>query len=160
MKKHMIATAVVLLLVGIGTSYAQTAARVEYRDGRIGLAVVLGDLPIRVTPAQPRTSGWIAADVGPVRAWMGTARPNWSRQVLRKNELQRMLGKDTVRMLERHARSIGLRGPLQGRWYRVDRRTVMLEVTVRGAPVAEFHDHSNNGIFERMYLARSPRPYR
>jgi hypothetical protein len=160
MNRHMVSMAMVLLLGVAGTADARTAARVEYRDGRIGLAVVIGDLPVRVIHQQPRAAGWIAADLGPTRVVVSKGRPAWTREALRKNDLQRQLGKSTVRMLERHARSIGLRGPLRGEWYRIDRRTVVLEVTVRGAPVAEFYDYGGNGVFERMYLARAPRPYR
>jgi hypothetical protein len=161
MNRHMAGAAMmVLLLAGVESVEARTAARVEYRDGRIGVAVVIGDLPVRVVHPQHRGVGWVAADLGPARMWKGPGRISWRQEVLRSKELRRLLGRDTVKMLERHARTLRLRGPIQGQWYRADRRTVVLEVTVRGAPVAKFYDHGSNGVFERMYLARSPRPHR
>ncbi len=157
MKRHLmhqtLGVAATLLLISVVSVEAKTAARVEYRDGRVGVAVIAGDLPVRVVHPQPRAIGWLAADIGPVRVMVGTSRPYWSRQPLQRYELRHLLGRDTVRMLERHARTIGHRGPLEGRWYRANRHTVVLEVTARGAPVATLHDRGANGVFERIYLA-------
>jgi hypothetical protein len=160
MNRHVVGAALVLLLAGVDSVSGQTAARVEYRDGRIGVAVAIGDLPVRVIHPQARARDWVAADWRPARVWMGAGRPYWGREVLRKNDLRRLLGKDMVKMLERHSRAIGLRGPIQGHWYSMDRRTVLLEVTVRGAPVAELYDYGGNGVIDRVYLARVPRHYR
>jgi hypothetical protein len=160
MNRHMVGTALVLLLAGVESVNGQTAARVEYRDGRIGVAVAIGDLPVRVVHPRTVAGGWVAANPGPVRVVVNAGRPHWGREILRRNDLRHLLGNDMVRMLERHGRAIGLRGPIQGQWFRLDRRTVLLEVTVRGAPVAELYDYGVNGRFERVYLAQAPVHYR
>ena len=162
MNRHMVGAAVIaLLLAGVASVNAQTAARVEYRDSRIAVAVSLGDLPLHVVRAQPRPVGWVAVNMGPARMWFGPDRTLYRRTLLDRRDLRRLLGRDTVRMLERHARHLGLRRPVQGRWYRVDRRTVVLEVTSRGAPVAKLYGHGGNGVFERMFLASAaPRYHR
>lgn len=157
MNRYMISTMLVLLMAGVETVNAQTAARVEYRSGRINLSVDVRDLPVRVVHTRPPLrAAWVAADLGPVRLLVRSTHPDGVRGTLHRNELRRLLGRDMVKRFERHARSLGLRGPLEGRWYRLDRRTVMLEVTSRGAPVAALYDHGRNGIFDRVDLARPP----
>ncbi len=160
MNRYAVGAALVLLLAGVDSVNGQTAARVEYRDGRIGVAVAMGNLPARLVHPRTRAVGWVAVDRGPARVWVSAARPYWGPETLRRNDLRRLLGNDMVRMLERHARAIGLRGPIHGHWFRVDRRTALLEVTMRGAPVAELYDYGGNGVFERVYLARAPVHYR
>jgi hypothetical protein len=160
MNRFVVGAALVLLLAGVESVSGQTAARVEYRDGRIGVAVAIGDLPVRVVHPRTVAGGWVAANRGPVRVVVNAGRPYWGREMMRKNDLRRLLGNDMVRMLERHARAIGLRGPIQGQWFHLDRRTVLLEVTVRGAPVAELYDYGGNGYMDRVYLARAPGHYR
>ncbi len=161
MNRRMVGAALIaLLLAGVESSNAQTAARVEYRNGPLGLAVVIGDLPVRVVRPLPRPVGWVAVDMGPSRGWLERGQPAWRKASLDRRDLRYLLGNDTVKRLERHARNLGYRGTLEGQWYRVDRRTVMLEVTMRGAPVAKFYDHGNDGVFERMFLASPSRPYR
>jgi hypothetical protein len=160
MNRHVVGAALVLLLAGVDSVSGQTAARVEYRDGRIGVAVAIGNLPARVVHPGARAAGWVAADWAPSRVLVSPGRPYWGREALKRNDLRRLLGNDMVRMLDRHARAIGLRGPIRGQWYQLDRRTVLLEVTVRGAPVAELYDHGGNGYIDRVYLARAPGPYR
>lgn len=160
MNRHMVGAALVLLLAGVDSVSGQTAARVEYRDGRIGVAVAIGNLPVRVVHPRTRAVGWVAADWAPARVVVSTGRPHWGREVMRRNDLRRLLGNDMVRMLERHARAMGLRGPIQGQWFQADRRTVLLEVTVRGAPVAELYDYGGNGYIDRVYLSRARGDYR
>jgi len=157
MNRYVVSMALVLFLAGGETLAAQTAARVDYRGGRIGVSVAIGDLPVRI---QPRVSagvgamGWIAADWGPVRVWMERGRPTWSREVLDRRDLRYMLGKETVKRIERHARDLGLRGQVEGRWFRADRYTTLLEVAVRGVPVAELYDYGSDGRIDRILLTR------
>ena len=161
MNRYLISTMLVLLMAGMETVNAQTAARVEYRSGRINLSVGVRDLPVHVVQPRPMLgAGWVAAELGPVRLLVRQTHPYGFRETLHRNELRRLLGYDTVRRFERHARALGLRGQLEGRWYRIDRRTVKLVVTVRGAPVATLYDFGSNGIFERVYLASPPLRYR
>lgn len=161
MNRHMIGAAVIaLFLAADAPVIAQTAARVEYRDHRIAVAVALADLPLRAVRTQPYTCGWVTANLGPLRMKLLPGQPAWRQTLLRKKDLRQLLGPDTVRMLERHALFLGHRGPLQGQWLCVDRRTVVLEIMARGAPVAKFYDYGGNGFFERMDLASAPRPYR
>lgn len=134
MRMHTGIMALGLLLAGGGAAEAQTAARVEYRDGRVGVAVAIGDLPFRVRVDDPRRDH--------VR----------SRYVVDRGELRWLVGKDGVKSLDRHARRLGLRGPMEGRWYRTGRRSAVLEVTVRGAPVADLVDVDGDGEVDRFLL--------
>jgi len=155
MNRYMVGMALGLLLAGVDSVHGQTAARVEYRDGRIGVAVAIGALPMRTAHARTPAMGWVAADWGPARVVMASpARPYWGRETLRKVELRRLLGKDMVKRLEQHGRALGLRGTIEGSWFRVDRRTVMLDVTMRGAPVAELYDYGADGYIDRVLLVR------
>lgn len=170
MKRYAWGLALGLVLADFGTADAQTAARVEYRDGRVGVAVAIGDLPVRVRPA-PVVRGGGPTEVrwAPVTVWapgrvvvpgarvvVHAGRGGWHRDALRKNELRDLVGRDAVRTLERHARTLDARGPMEGRWYRADRRTVLLEVTVGGDLVGEFVDHGADGTLDRFYLAEVP----
>lgn len=152
MNRHLVGMALSLLLLGIEPAEAQTGARVEYRNGRIGVAVAIGDLPAYGAHPRYRTAGRVAVNWGPVRVLARNRGAYWTRTTLRRNDLRQLLGRETVRRLDRHARAIGLRGPMHGDWYRIDRRTLMLEVTVRGAPVAEMYDYGGDGYMDRMYL--------
>jgi hypothetical protein len=156
MNRYTVGMAMGLLLAGVESAGGQAAARVEYKDGRVGVAVAIGDLPVRVAHARFPVGGWVEAGWGPVRVVLGAERPYWTREVLRKNELRHILGNDLVKTIERHGRNLGYRGPLEGRWFRVDRRTVMLEVTLGGGPVAEAWDYGSDGVLDRIMLA--PRP--
>jgi len=152
MNRQLVGMALGLLLLGIEPVEAQTRARVEYRDGRIGVAVSIGDLPVRVAHPRVRTAGRVAVNWGPVRVVAKTRGRYWTHSSLRRKDLRYLLGKETVRRVERHARAMGLRGPVQGAWYRIDRRTLMLEVTVRGTPVAEMYDFGSDGYIDEVYL--------
>lgn len=163
MKRYAVGMALGLLLADFSPVDAQTAARVEYRDGRVGVAVAIGDLPVRVQPAPVyRAGGRVEVRRAPVAVWAPTVmvraggRPSWTREVLRKNDLRYLVGRDAVRTMERHARTLDARGPMEGRWYRADRRTAILEVTVGGDLVAEFVDHGADGTLDRFYLAEVP----
>lgn len=96
--------------------------------------------------------GWVTAEWGGVRMWRMGDRPVWSRDVLRKQDLRYLLGRETVRRIEWHARDMGISGPLAGRWFRAGRYTTLLEVTVRGIPVAELYDYGNDGFIDRIFL--------
>lgn len=170
MKRYAMGMALGLLLADFSPAEAQTAARVEYRDGRVGVAVAIGDLPVRVRPATVyRPGGWVEMRWEPVGVWapgrvvvpgarvvVPAGRGAWHRDVLRKNDLRDLVGRDAVRTMERHARTLDARGPMEGRWYRADRRTVILEVTVGRDLVAEFVDHGADGTLDRFYLAEVP----
>ncbi len=156
MNRYTVGMMMGLLLAGVDSAHGQAAARVEYRDGRIGVAIALGDLPVRVARARTPALGWVAAEWGPVRVVYAPERPYWNREVLRRNELRRILGNDMVKTMERHGKNLGYRGPLEGRWFRLDRRTVMLEVTLGGGPVAEAYDYGSDGTLDRVLLAVHP----
>ncbi len=79
---------------------------------------------------------------------------------MHRNDLRNLLGKEGVKRLERHARTLGLNGPIQGRWYALDRFSAVLEVEVRGVPVAELHDYGRDGFIDRILLAQPPRSAR
>ena len=152
MNRQVLGLATVFLLAGAGAAHGQASARVEYKNGRIGVAVAVGDLPVRVRTRPSAPALWIAADFGPVRVWATPGRPFWRREVLNRNDLRDLVGRETVKGIERHAKALGLRGPLEGRWFRMDRYSVMLEVAVRGVPVAELHDYGSDGLIDRVLL--------
>ena len=159
--RHALLTALGMLMVGYGSAEAQTAARVEYRDRNFGIALAIGDLPLRVyAPRAPRAvwteTVWRPARV--VRTYH--ERPSWTQGSLNRGELNRVLGKDMVKHIDRRAKAMGIRGPMQGRWYRTDRQTVMLEVAVRDVPVAEVYDFGGDGTMDRTYFAEGPDYYR
>lgn len=155
MKRHVLIAASVLLLTGFESAYGQTAARVEYRNGNIGVAVSFGNVAASLMQFQPRPVRWVDAGWRPVPAGMQTGRRDWRQKFLRKNELNQVLGHDMVKMIERHAKTLGLKGAMQGRWFRIDRRAAVLEVTVRGAAVARLYDDRGNGIIDRVHLVEA-----
>ena len=152
MNRYVVSMALALLVAVGEPVTAQTAARVEFHTEGFGVSVAIGDLPVRVRPHASTAVGWVAADWGPVRIWGTGARPMWRRDVLRKQDLRHLLGKETVRRIERHARDMRIAGPVEGRWFRVDRYTTLLEVTVRGIPVAELYDYGSDGYIDRVFL--------
>ena len=158
MNRHVVSMALTLLLFAGGQLNGQTAARVDFRTEGFGVSVAIGDLPYRAHPhALPAegwvsAEGWVAADWGRVRMWGVGGRPVWTRDVLRKQDLRYLLGKETVRRIEWHARDMGLAGPMEGRWFRTGRYTALLEVAVRGIPVAELYDYGVDGYIDRVYL--------
>jgi hypothetical protein len=157
MNRYLVGMALALLLAGSDALAGQTAARVEYRNGRIGVGVAIGNLPVRVSPHGPVARGWVAADWGPVRISMVSRRPSWTGRILDRQELRYALGKETVKRIERHARNLGIRGRTEGRWLQVDRNTLMLEVTVDRFPVAELYDYRGDGFIDEMFLTGPPR---
>jgi hypothetical protein len=78
-------------------------------------------------------------------------------RTLHKQELKYFLGKHTVKRIEKHAKRMGIRGQTRGRWFRVDRNTSMLEVTVDRIPVAELYDYRNDGHIDELFLKGPPR---
>lgn len=108
----------------------------EYRNGRLGVAVSVGDRP-----------HWDRASL--------------DRASLNRGELNQILGNETVKRIARHGRDLGARGALRGQWYQVNRRSAVLEATVGGYPVAEAYDYGGDGYVDRVIFAReSVRPRR
>ncbi|MGD2120831.1 MAG: hypothetical protein PVJ76_03765 [Gemmatimonadota bacterium] len=159
MNRYLVGTALALLLAGGDALAGQTAAQVEYRNGRIGVGVAIGRLPVRVGPHSPAARGWVAADWGPVRIRIASRRPSWTGRTIQRNELRFLLGRETVKRIERHARGLGIRGPTRGQWFHLDRHASVLEVTVDRVPVAELYDYGNDGSIDELLLT-DPRRYR
>lgn len=181
MNRYMVGMTLGLLLLGIEPVESQTGARVEYRSGRVGVAVAIGDPPVRAAhprirvpargaPGHGRVSGRVvrsrtgvagslAVDWGRVRLVLDAGRPYWRPGLLKQNDLRRLLGKGTVKRVERHARFLGLRGPLRGQWLRLDRRTMVLELTTRGRLVAELYDYGMDGYLDQLFLVDPSGPY-
>jgi hypothetical protein len=90
----------------------------------------------------------------PVRVRTDSRRGYWNNQLVQRKELRYLLGKDQVKAIERHARSVGARGRTQGRWLRADDWARVLEVTVGGMAVAELVDYRNDGFFDEMVFLR------
>jgi len=157
MNRYMVGIALALFLAGNDAAAGQTTAHVEYRNGRIGVGVVIGGLPVRVSPHGQATRGWVAADWGPVRMSVVSRRPSWNQGTLDRHELRYLLGKETVKEIERHAKRMGVRGRTRGHWLRVDRTTTVLEVTVDRIPVAELFDYGNDGLIDQLFLTQPPR---
>jgi hypothetical protein len=158
--RYSMGMALVLLLAwGDGLS-GQTTAQVEYRNGRIGVGVAVGHRPVRVGPHGPAARGWVAADWGPVRIRIASRRPSWTGRTIHRKELRYFLGRETVKRIERHARSLGIRGKTRGRWFHIDRSTSVLEVTVNRIPVAELYDYRNDGYIDELFLTGPPRSAR
>jgi hypothetical protein len=160
MNRFMVGMALALLLVGMDPLAGQARARVEYLNGRIGVGVAIGSLPVRVSPQSRTARGWVAADWGPVRMTVVSRRPSFAHGTLKKNDLRHLLGKETLKRLERHAKEMGLKGPISGRWFPLGRATMLLEVSVRGVPVAELHDYGNDGFIDRVFLTQVHRTAR
>ena len=161
MNRHMVrysmGMALALLLASADAMAGQTTAQIEYRNGRIGVGVAVGRPPVRVGPYGPAARGWVAADLGPVRIRIASQRPSWAGRTLHRNELRYFLGKKPVKRIERHARSLGIRGKTRGRWFHVDHSTSVLEVTVNRIPVAELYDYGNDGYIDELFLTGPPR---
>jgi hypothetical protein len=156
MKRTTVVMALGLLLADFAHAEAQTAARVEYRDGRIGVAVAIGDLPQRVYAPRTRDLGWYEVAWRPAPVVVHAGRPHWVRESLNRGELNRVLGSRTVSDIARHGRTLGARGTMRGQWYQAGRRSAVLEVTVGGVLVGEFVDLGADGVIDRFYLAPVP----
>lgn len=156
MNRYMVGMAMALLLIASDSLAGQTAARVEYRNGRIDVGVAIGRLPVRVSPRGPTARGWVAADWGPVRIGVASRQPAWTPRTLDKQDLRYLLGKETVKTIERHAKVMGAKGRIEGRWFQADRNTTVLEVTVGRFPVAELYDYRRDGFIDEMFLASPP----
>ena len=146
-----------LLLVAGDSLAGQTTAHIKYQNGRVGVGVSVGRLPVRVSPHGPTARGWVAAEWGPVRVRVASRRPSFTGRTIHRRELRYMLGKETVKRIERHARRMGIRGRTLGRWFHVDRSTSVLEVTVDRIPVAELYDYRNDGRIDELFLTGPPR---
>jgi len=156
MNRYMVGMALALLLAAADSVAGQTTARVEYRNGRIGVGVSMGRLPVRVSPHGPTARGWVAADWGPVRIRVASRQPFFHQGPLDRQDLRYLLGKETVKDIERHAKRMRIRGKIRGLWFRADRNTSVLEVTVDRIPVAELHDHRNDGVIDELFLTGPP----
>jgi hypothetical protein len=81
-------------------------------------------------------------------------------RTLHERELKYFLGKHTVKRIEKHAKRMGIRGRTRGRWFRVDRNTSLLEVSVDRVPVAELYDYRNDGYIDELFLTGAPQHVR
>ena len=156
MNRYMMGIAVALFLVASDSLNAQTRARVDYRNGRIDVAVALGRVPVRVSPHGPTARGWVAAGWGPVRIRVASRPGVRYRGTLREKDLRYLLGKETVKDIERHAKRMGIKGKTRGQWFPVDRNASVLEVTVDRIPVAEIYDYRNDGYLDEIFLTGPP----
>jgi hypothetical protein len=156
MNRYMVCVALALLLAGADSVAAQSRARVEYSDGRIGVDVAIGNRPVRVSPHSSAARGWVAADWGPVRIRVASRRPVPYQGTFSKKDLRHLLGKETVKRIEKHAKRMGIRGKTRGHFFRVERNTTVLEVTVDRIPVAELHDYRSDGLFDQLFLTGPP----
>jgi len=152
MNRYMVGMALALLLVAGDSLAAQTRGHIEYRNGRIDVGVNIGGLPVRVSPHGPTARGWVAADWGPVRIRFESRQPFVRQGTLHRQDLRYLLGKEMVRDIERHAKRMGIRGKTRGHWFRADRNTTVLEVTVDRIPVAELHDYRSDGVIDEFFL--------
>ena len=157
MNRYMVGVALALLLAGGDSVAAQSRARVEYRNGRIGVDVAIGNRPVRVSPHGPTARGWVAADWGPVRIRVASRRAVPFQGTLSEKDLRRFLGKETVKRIEKHAKMMGIRGKTRGHFFRVERNTTVLEVTVDRIPVAELYDYRSDGFIDELFLTGHPR---
>jgi hypothetical protein len=157
MNRYIVGLAMALLLAPCDSLAAQARARIDVRGGRLGVGVDIGRLPVRVSPHGPVARGWVAADWGPVRIRIASRRPSWTGRTLHRQEIRYLVGKETVKRIERHAKRMGIRGRTRGHWYRADRNTMVLEVTVDRVPVAELYDYRSDGYIDDIFLTD---PYR
>jgi hypothetical protein len=154
MNRYMVSGVVAMaLLLTPRVVDAQAGARIEYRNGRIGVGVVVGSAPVRAAPYGTVTRGWVMADWGPVRIRVAARRPALVGQAMRRKEIREMVGKAYLREIERHARYLGAHGRTEGWWLQTDRYTTVLEVTVGRVPVAALYDYGNDGFIDRIFLA-------
>ncbi|MHB1192702.1 MAG: hypothetical protein ACYC6F_06610 [Longimicrobiales bacterium] len=135
MKRYTMAIALGILLADFASAEGQTAARVEYRNGQLGVAVAIGNLPYRVYAPRVRGS-------------------------LNRGELNRILGNRTVNDIARNGRAMGARGAMRGQWYGAGRGSAVLEVTLGGFPVAEAWDYGGDGYVDRVVFAEASRRWR
>ena len=156
MNRYMVGVAMALLLAGGDALAGQTTARVEYRNGRIGVGVAIGGFPVRVSPHGPTARGWVAADWGPVRIRVASRQPFLRQGILDRQDLRYLLGKETVKRIEQHAKRMGIRGRTEGHWFQVDRGTTVLEVRVDRVPVAELYDYGSDGFIDELFLTGPP----
>ena len=156
MNRQILGMAMALLVMGSESLAAQTRARVEYRSGRIEVGVALGRIPVRVSPHGPTARGWVAAHWGPVRIRVASGPGILPQGTLEKRDLRFILGKETVKDIERHAKRMGIKGKTRGQWFLVDRNTTVLEVTVDRIPVAESYDYRRDGYLDEIFLTGPP----
>jgi hypothetical protein len=156
MNRYMVGMAMALLLAGSDALAGQTTARVEYRNGQIGVGIAIGGFPVRVNPHGPTARGWVTADWGPTRIRVASRQPILRQTVLDRKELRYLLGKETVKRIEQHAKRMGIRGQTWGQWFPADRNTTVLEVTVGRVPVAELYDYRNDGFIDELFLTGPP----
>ena len=157
MNRYMVGLAVALLLAPGDALMGQTRARVEYRNGRIGVGVDIGRLPVRVTPHGPTARGWVSANWGPLRVRVDSRQASRRQGTLDRTDLRYLLGKETVKDIEKHAKRMGIKGRTRGQWFREDRNTTVLEVTVDRIPVAELYDYRSDGYIDELFLTGPPR---
>ena len=156
MNRYVVGMALALFLVAGDSLAAQTRGHIEYRNGRIDVGVAIGRLPVRVSPHGPTARGWVAADWGPIRIRVASRQPFLRQGTMDRQDLRYLLGKETVKDIERHARRMGVRGRTRGNWFRADRNTTVLEVTVDRIPVAELYDYRSDGIIDELFLTGPP----
>jgi len=132
----------------------QVGARIDLRNGRIGVGLAVGGLHVRVAAPSPVVLNRVVVHRAPVRIRMDTRRQSWHGSVLQRQDLRYLLGKDQVKAIERHARSMRVRGRTEGRWVGMGRWARVLEVTVGGIPVAELHDYRSDGFFDEIIFLR------
>lgn len=157
MNKWMVGMAIALLLVPGDSLSGQTRARVEYRNGRVNIGVAVGRLPVRISHHGPTSRGWVSANWGPIRLRVESRHPFYRQGMLERKDLRYLLGKRTIKDIERHAKRMGIKGRTRGHWYRVDHNTTVLEITVRHVPVAELYDYRSDGTIDELFLTGPPR---
>jgi hypothetical protein len=157
MNRWMIGMAMALLLVPGDSLTGQARARVEVRSGRVGFGLTVGRLPARISHYGPTARGWVSANWGPVRLRIESRRPYYRQGALDRTDLRYLLGKRTVKDIEKHAKRMGIKGRTRGHWFQVDRNTTMLEVTVDRMPVAELYDYRSDGTIDELFLTGPPR---
>lgn len=135
----------------------QTRARIEYRSGRVNVGVDIGRLPVRVTPYGPTARGWVSANWGPLRVRVDSRQAFRRQGTLDRTDLRYLLGKKTIKDIEKHAKRMGIKGRTRGQWFREDRNTTVLEVTVDRIPVAELYDYRSDGSIDELFLTGPPR---
>lgn len=157
MNRYMVGLVLALLVAPADALVGQARARVEYRNGRIGVGVDIGRLPVRVTPHGATARGWISANWGPLRVRVDSRQPFRRQGTLDRPELRYLLGKRTIKDIERHAKRMGIKGRTRGQWFREDGNTTVLEVTVDRIPVAELYDYRSDGHIDELFLTGPPR---
>lgn len=103
-----------LVALSFAAAEAQSAARFEYHDRNLGVAVAIGDLPVRVyVPSAPRIV-WREVAWRPVRVRGHHGPPSWAHGRLSRGHLDRLLGDDLVLRMDRHGTAMGFRGAPTG----------------------------------------------